>query len=232
MGSKFVFTGILSILAILLFSSCISFTDPMLEEVPEFEVREFSFVSEKDKRIQKKNASKTFIMRWNILGPLPAISGKNITQHALEGENLLCGSVDAPDDALWHVRIFDSRKRRDAQTGLCNWTKTLSKYKKQSLFYGCSTLNSDEEYKNVTLFLLTAGEAQIYLNGKCIGTFTTPNLPGKNEYKIESLTLKKGANRLVLKYLDKKSSPSLRGVAVRFTMQEKAQGEKKIALIR
>lgn len=211
--------------------SCVKKEDPFLTDTPEFEVRNLSFVPAGKKMEQKKQKEKTFLMRWNILGPiLPA--GKDVTIPAIENEELLCGSVEAPGDAYWHVRIFNSRARKDVQTGLCNWTKTLSKYKERSLFYACSTFLTEKEYSNVTLHLQTAGETLLYLNGKKIGTFLSPNLPGKKEYKLKGLTLKEGANRFVLKYLDKKSAPSLRAVSVRFTLTEKDGGEKKISLIR
>ena len=226
-----IFSSIFALSLLFFLTGCIIKSDPFLDEVPEFEVRNFSFVPA-EKNIKTHDLEKSYLMRWNILGPVEAEENKNVTENILEGENLLCGSVDAPEDALWHVRIFNSRTRKVKQTGLCNWTKTLSAYKNRSLFYACNTLLAAEEYKNISLQLLTAGEVQIFLNGSLIGTFLHPNLPGSKEYIVEGLTLKKGANRLVLKYIDKKSSPVLRAVAVRFTMQEKAGKEKKIALIR
>lgn len=225
------FFYIFSFSVLLFLSGCVTKSDPLLDDVPEFEVRTLSFVPA-GKSMTKKDQEKSYLMRWNILGPIEAEKGKNIKQNILEGENLLCGSVEAPDEAYWHVRIFNSRTRKVKQTGLCNWTKTLSGYKGRSLFYACNTLLTEEEYKNVTIHLLTAGEAEVFLNGKNIASFLIPNLPGTKEYLIEGVTLKKGANRLILKYLDKTPSPSLRAVAVRFSMQENALKEKKIALIR
>ncbi|MBR2364565.1 MAG: hypothetical protein IKA79_05135 [Lentisphaeria bacterium] len=225
------FSCFLSLSFAFFLSSCVTQNDPLLDDVPEFEVRNLSFIPGR-KITQKKELEKTFLMRWNILGPVEPAAGKDVTHPVLEEEGLLCGSVEAPDDAYWHVRIFNSRARKDRQTGLCNWTKTLSGYTKKSLFYGCNTLLAEKEYKNVTLHLLTAGEVQLFLNGKNKGTFLQPNLPGTNEYLIKGLILKKGANRLVLKYLDKTSAPALRAVAVRFSIPEKEGEEKKISLIR
>ena len=231
-GRFFPFAVLFLPLLLLAFLSGCQSNDPLLEGVPEFEVRKLSFAPAGEKIFQGKGMQKSYLMRWNILGPVPG-AGKDVTKEVLEGENLLCGSVEAPGDAYWHVRIFSSRQRADEKhVGLCNWTKTLSAYKGKSLFYGCGTLLADKKYENVTLFLLTSGETVLFLNGEKIGTLPVPNYPGGKEYTVKGLTLNKGANRFVLKYLDKGENPSLRAVSVRFTQEEKEGREMNFSLIR
>lgn len=198
-------------------------------DVPEFEVRQISFVSGK----KKLSPDAEYLMRWNILGPVEHTI-RNVEEPAIEEEAILCGRMEAPGSALWHVRIYKSDPAKDRIAGFCNWTNSLKKYtgKKKMLFYGCSTFSAKEEGQKIDLHIFSAGSILLYWNGVKVGVLKKNNISSGKEWIIRDLVLRKGANRLVLKYLDGEKGAALRGVALRVTLQQKDPAERKIALIR
>ena len=227
MKITFLFTFLISLF---LMTGCITITDDPFLDVPEFELRTLSF-SEQKKSSAKINTSRSHLMRWNILGPVAPVSA-NVDVPVLENENMLCGRIEAPAGALWHVRIYRDAGKKAPAAGFCNWTNSLKKYKGKNLFYGCSSFLSDKEYKNVSLTLSAAGSVCLYWNGEKKGVLKKSNLNGKEAFVIKDLTIREGGNRLVLKYLDGEKNETLRGVSLKFTLEEKNVSGRKTALIR
>ena len=216
--------------SLFLMTGCISTSDDPFLDVPDFELRTISFAEQK-KGGTKISSDRACLMRWNILGPVEPASA-NVNIPVLENENLLCGRIEAPAGALWHVRIYKDEGKKAPVAGFCNWTNALKKYKGKNIFYGCSSFRSDKEYKNVSLTLSAAGSVCLYWNGEKKGVLEKSNLDGNKAFVIRNLTIRKGGNRLVLKYLDGEKKEALRGVSLKFSSGEKNVQQKKTALIR
>ncbi|MBR2904865.1 MAG: hypothetical protein IKC08_03110 [Lentisphaeria bacterium] len=218
------------LISLFLTTGCITITDDPFLDVPEFELRTITFAEQK-KNSTKIPSTRSYLMRWNILGPVAPVSA-DVDVPVLENENLLCGRLEAPAGALWHVRIYKDEGKKAPAAGFCNWTNALKKYKGKNLFYGCSSFLSDKEYKNVSLTISAAGSISLYWNGEKKGVLKKSNLTGKETFVIKDLTIRKGGNRLVLKYLDGEKKEALRGVSLQFAIEEKNVPLKKTALIR
>lgn len=230
MKISFFFTFVISLFLMTGMTGCITVTEDPFLDVPEFELRTITFTEPK-KGGRKINPAGSCLMRWNILGPVAPVSA-DVDVPVLENENMLCGRIEAPAGALWHVRIYKDEGKKAPAAGFCNWTNSLKKYKGKNIFYGCSSFLSDKEYKNVSLTLSAAGSISLYWNGEKKGVLKKSNLDGKEAFVIKDLTIREGGNRLVLKYLDGEKKEALRGVSLKFTLEEKNVQQKKTALIR
>lgn len=211
-------------LLLLLTSGC--FHEGAWDNCPEFEVRKATFRTEKKLHPNMGRPSSCYLMRWNILGPVTP-AGSDLSIPDMEGEETLCGFVNAPYPAMWRVKHFPLEKEKNPLFAKeADFTSLYKDVKKESVFYLCATLDHSSWEKEVLIHTASSGKLTVYWNGKKVCSSKKALLPEKEEKT--AVLLLRGKNRLVLKYRDGKAGNKKRAVSFRMTLPK----EGKSALIR
>jgi hypothetical protein len=156
--------------------------------------------------------SKSFVTRWNILGPVPALRGSlpndsssdPLQYEYLPNEKLIDGSWNAPEGASWNVKVFDSA----TPPGLVDVGGVFNSQGLQSVYYATACLDSPEELEGVTLLSASTAPLKIWLNGVLVHTYDKGPRPLKlDQDAIEGVYLRKGYNRLVVKMVGVRGAP-------------------------
>jgi hypothetical protein len=150
---------------------------------------------------------KSFVTRWNILGPIPARGGapsdpadNPLQFEYVQGEKLIDGSRDAPEGARWNVKIFNTK---DAPGVIDMGSVFHSQASKSEVYYASACLDCPEDVEGASLLVASTIPLKIWLNGVLVHCYDK----GPRELKldqdlIEGVFLKEGYNRLVVKLLD------------------------------
>lgn len=195
---------LLGIAGAVFFSSCAS-TDTEEEKdiAPEFEISSFSMAPARDKRNGTFLDDRNFLMSWNILGPVKAADPASFHAESVPDEKNLNGSRRAPRGARWHVIRFGNDGEDDIP-GTVDFTGRITgKTGGKSIFYACATLETDSELRNLVLNAGSCGKVKIWINGALVYSYEKNRRDFKpDSASIGGITLRKGLNRIVVKYMD------------------------------
>jgi hypothetical protein len=184
----------------LLLASCTS-VDNAENAVPEFEVSSIaSLPPESGTFLNDGN----FLTDWNILGPFRAPEKPAaFHEEQIAGESTLNGLRRAPKGTRWHVLRF-SNDAEDAIPGLIDFSGRISgKCVSPSIFYACATLKADSEMRDLSLRIGSCGKVKVWINGVTVYAYEGKRRMFRlDEDSVGGITLKKGMNRIVLKYMD------------------------------
>lgn len=198
----------------ILFHGCAE--DPW-QAVPDFEVAEFRCPVPGGKFLEDSN----FMTSWSLLGPLDPGKTPSIHTEYVPEESLLNGNRNAPRGTRW-CRI--TVRNDDSQTlpGQVNFSDRFSRHsrsRKQNVFYACATLKCDRDYSGLTMLVSSCGLLKVWINGRSVYSCEQ----GTEDFKpdranIGDLMLRKGYNRIVVKYMDDgNNAHERRNFSLRFT---------------
>ena len=156
--------------------------------------------------------SKSFVTRWNILGPISAVDGDvhdtaSDPLHAeyIQGEKTVDGSRGAPDGASWNVKIFNSSN----PPGVIDFNEVFKDDKAFSAYYATACLDCPDDVEGASLLVASTIPVKIWLNGTLVHTYDKGAREMQlDQDEIEGIYLKKGYNRLVVKCVASKDIPS------------------------
>ncbi|OQA82789.1 MAG: hypothetical protein BWY31_03054 [Lentisphaerae bacterium ADurb.Bin242] len=210
--------ALLSVSGVLLLAGC-ALRDPWAG-APEFEISYFSPRSE-SAPVGTFLGDGNFLMGWNILGPVAPGGNGGLHAELLPEENVLCGSRNAPQDARWH-RLLARNEGPDAVPGQVDFSRLFLEKpsaKAPSVFYACLTLQCDSEYGGLVLNAGSCGKLKVWINGHPVYSYENGNRPLKPDTdKVEGIILRKGYNRIVVKYMDNEGDyRNSRKFCLRFT---------------
>ena len=152
--------------------------------------------------------SKSFVTRWNVLGPISAGAGESLADalqtEYVQGEKTVDGTRNAPDGASWNVRLFGGTN----PPGIVDIGDLFQGDSSACAYYATACLDSPDDVEGVSLLLSSSMPVKVWLNGVLVHTYDK----GPREIKldqdvIESLYLKRGYNRLVVKCVAPKGMP-------------------------
>lgn len=163
-----------------------------------------------------------FVIRWNVMGPLPADGADPLHTPRMDDEKNLDGSRNSPDgsDACWHVQVFTSGKNKDAAKvpGMIDLNRIFMDKKEAQTFYAVATLETEDDLSDLKMHVGTSGMIKIWLNSELIYTNEKADCVMKlDEATVENLKLKEKYNKLVVKYVDGKNTTGVRQFSLRFT---------------
>ena len=192
----------LPVLGALLLAGC-AFQDPWAG-VPDFEISYFAPKSESAPSGTFLNDG-NFLMWWNILGPVKPGKDSALHTELLPGENVLCGAVNASQGTRWY-RLLARNEGANAVPGMVDFSRFFLENpsaKGPSAFYACLTLKCDSEYNALVLNAGSCGKMKVWINGHAVYSYEKESRPLKPDTdKVEGITLRKGYNRIVVKYMD------------------------------
>jgi hypothetical protein len=141
-----------------------------------------------------------FIKVWVMLAPIPLADGESqadaIDKEKIKGE----GDLDPKEGDK--VKVGNKEltwKKQTAEDYYFDFNKLIGEVTEQQVGYAVTTVVSGEEVKNVTLKIGSDDGCKIWLNGKEVGKDTSDRALEKDQNDFDGLTLKKGANVLVIK---------------------------------
>ncbi|MBO4631420.1 MAG: hypothetical protein J5858_05815 [Lentisphaeria bacterium] len=171
-------------------------------DVPEFEVFSFICPVPDGKFLEDAN----FITGWSVLGPLNPGEKPSIHKEYVKDEALLTGNRRAPRGARWYRISVRRSGGSEILPGEIDFSSKFQQHPegmKKSVFYACATLKCDWNYRGMVLFSGSCGQQKIWLNGRSVYSCERGSAALKPEMaKVEDLELRKGFNRIVIKYLD------------------------------
>ena len=215
--TKYTLSCMLPVLACALFCACASAgTEEDEDLAPEFEI---SDIEPAPAREQGFSDDTHFLMAWNILGPVKAETPGAFQAQSVPGEKDLNGSRRAPKGARWHVIRFSS-DGEDEIAGIADFSGRITgKTDRKSIFYACATLKADAHLENMILKTGSCGKLRIWINGVPVSDYRGKRracVPDTDS--VEGITLRKGLNRIVVKYMDNDGDYAKeRKFALRFT---------------
>jgi hypothetical protein len=141
-----------------------------------------------------------FIKVWVMLAPIPLAEGESqadsLDKETIKGE----ASLDPKDGDK--VKVGNKEltwKKQTAEDYYFDFNKLIGEVTEQQVGYAVTTIVSGDEVKNATLKIGSDDGCKIWLNGKEVGKDASDRALEKDQNDFEGLTLKKGANVLVIK---------------------------------
>jgi len=171
--------------------------------------------------------SKSFVTRWNILGPLQAEACSSdadgvsspLQKEYVQEESALDGSHAAPEGATWNVKVFSNPNPPGVVDvgGVFQGTAL-----KDKAFYATACLDCPDEVENASLMFASDSPVKVWLNGVLVHAYDKgPREMKLDQDVIDSIYLKKGYNRLVVKCVDVQNSQACKFM-LRFATREGA----------
>lgn len=195
------FCALLFAAGVLLIAGC---ADDPWEDTPEFEISVFA---PRDEAASSGNflTDVNFLMWWNILGPIAPDKAEDIHAQIIPDENVLCGKRNAPKGARWH-RLLARNEGPNGIPGQVDFSRFFlnnPSAKAPSVFYACQTLKCKTDYTGLVLNVGSCGKLKIWINGHPVYSYEKGDRPLKPDTdKVDGILLRKGYNRIVVKYLD------------------------------
>ena len=184
---------------LLLLASCAA--EKENDAVPDFEVSSIAPLPQKSGTFLE---DVNFVTDWNILGPFRAPEDPAaFHEEQIAGESTLNGLRRAPKGTRWHVLRF-SNDGEDGVPGRIDFSGRIGgKGGPPSIFYACATLKADSEMRNLSLRIGSCGKVKVWINGVTVYAYEGKRRVFRlDEDSVGAITLKKGLNRIVLKYMD------------------------------
>jgi len=142
--------------------------------------------------------SKSFVTRWNILGPIAPSIQEPLQEEYIPGEKTVDGSFPAPEGASWNVKVFDGAM----PPGTIDFDSIFPGQSKFGVYYASSCLDCPEDVEGATMLTSSTIPVKIWLNGVLVHTFDKGERGLKlDQDAIEGIYLRRGYNRLVVKAL-------------------------------
>ena len=190
--------------------------DP-LEDVPSFETLDFDCPVPGGKFLDDAN----FVSMWTLLGPIPQTAGEGLHTEYVGDEAMLNGNRRAPRGTFWR-RIGVRTDDPESQPGEVDFSRYFLQHPRggqKCVFYACATLKCGRDHRGLVLHAAACGQLKIWLNGTAVYAREQEAADLRSGLaKVEGITLHKGCNRLVVKYLDDgKEYRTRRRFSLRFT---------------
>ena len=187
------------------------------KDVPEFEVMDFTCPVKGSKFLEDDN----YVSGWSVLGPLKPGNDLSIHAELLPEEGLLNGNRRAPRGTTW-FRVHVDRSDDEALCGQISFGPKFENHRnggRRSVFYACATLKCPQDHEGLVMHLVALGKIKVWINGKAVYASERGSGSMKAEpVLVRDLSLVKGCNRLVVKYMDDGDGPSRgRVFSLRFT---------------
>jgi len=172
--------------------------------------------------------SKSFVTRWNILGPLQADAcggdadgvSSPLQKEYVQSESALDGSRSAPEGAAWNVKVFSNPNPPGVVDVGGVFQGVLLNDK---AFYATACLDCPEDVENASLLFASDGPVKIWLNGVLVHAYDKgPREMKLDQDSIDSIYLKKGYNRIVVKYVEPQGATQPAKFMLRFATREGA----------
>ena len=191
--------------------------EELWKDAPEFEMSDLICPVPAGKFLEDAN----FVSSWSLLGPLNP--GKEVSIHAeyLNEEGMLTGNRRAPRGCRWCRVGVAAADVAEAEPGEIDFGKRFKAHSREmlrSVFYACATLKCDRELIGMTLHVSGGGLLKVWLNGQVVYSRENPASDPRTVDRVTGLMLRKGFNRIVVKYLDgEKDFSDRRKFSLRFT---------------
>lgn len=143
--------------------------------------------------------NKSFVTRWNVLGPIAASatgSAELLQEEYIPSEKTVDGSRSAPDGASWNVRVFGG----STPPGLVDIGGLFQGDSSACAYYATACLDCPEDVEGASLLLSSSIPVKVWLNGVLVHAYDKgPRELKLDQDAIEGVYLKKGYNRIVVK---------------------------------